>query len=352
MDIAVIGAGGAVGRVLTQLLISERLLDRERHLLLAGNPSGKSRKQLLGFAVDLLDAYAGLCPHLHVVFTPEEIRGDLIVMAAGATLPADASCASGSREMLAQENAPVFEHYASHLARCGHGHEIVICVSNPNELAVAIFAKHLGPKRVIGMGAFLDSLRFKKEIAASLDIARQRVHAFMLGEHGENMVPLWSGVHIYGFSDEQLRDAFADMRGKHQLGQLTADVAQVRKEIAALIAKGDISACYELAACCPPDIRAMVKPFITHFSGSKTAVGTAKATLKLLQAITMGHDTFIAGQVSTEGAFYGISSTIGVPFIIGNKGVENIVELPMTEEEAALLRQCAQHVNRKLRPFI
>jgi malate/lactate dehydrogenase len=66
----------------------------------------------------------------------------------------------------------------------------------------------------------------------------------------------------------------------------------------------------------------------------------------------MGHDTFIAGQVSTGGAFYGIDSTIGVPFIIGNKGVENIVELPIDEEEKALLVQCAQHVNRKLSAFL
>ncbi|XCN71794.1 MAG: hypothetical protein Q3M24_15960 [Candidatus Electrothrix aestuarii] len=89
-----------------------------------------------------------------------------------------------------------------------------------------------------------------------------------------------------------------------------------------------------------------------HFSGAKTAVGTAKATLKLLQAITMGHDTLIAGQVHAGGAFYGIDSTIGVPFIMGNKGVEKIVELPMVEEEKALLKQCAEHVNQKLKPFL
>lgn len=315
MDIAVIGAGGAIGRVLTQLIISEKLLDRERHLTLVGNPEGASRRQLPGFAVDLMDAYAGLCPHLHIVFNPEEIRGDLLVMAAGKTLPLDVSHANDSREILAQENAPVFEHYASQLARYGHGHEIVICISNPNELAVAIFAKHLGPKRVIGMGAFLDSLRFKKEIAVSLDISRQRVHAFMLGEHGENMVPLWSGVHIYGFTEEQLEEFFSKLREKYPLTQLVAEIACIRKEIATMIAAGKISECYELISQYPPDIRAIVKPFITHFSGSKTAVGTAKATLKLLQAITMGHDTFIAGQVSTGGAFYGIDSTIGVPFI-------------------------------------
>ncbi|MCI5156976.1 MAG: hypothetical protein D3906_00790 [Candidatus Electrothrix sp. AUS1_2] len=63
------------------------------------------------------------------------------------------------------------------------------------------------------------------------------------------------------------------------------------------------------------------------------------------------HDTFIAGQVSTGGAFYGIDSTIGVPFIIGNKGVEKLVELSIEDEEKALLRHCAWHVNQKLRPF-
>ncbi|WP_446012038.1 lactate/malate family dehydrogenase [Candidatus Electrothrix sp.] len=352
MDITVIGAGGAVGRVLTQLIISEQLLDREQHLLLLGNPTGLSRRHLPGFSVDLLDAYAGLCPHIHVEFDSTAIRGDLIVMAAGKTFPADISHASSNRDMLAQENAPVFEHYASQLARYGHGHEIVICVSNPNELAVAIFAKHLGPKRVIGMGAFLDSQRFKKEIAISLGISRQRIHAFMLGEHGLNMVPLWSGVHIYGFTEEQLSEVFLKIRQQCPLDQLFSEVARVREKATGLISAGKISECYEMVSQYPPDIRAIIKPFITHFSGAKTAVGTAKATLKLLQAITMGHDTLIAGQVRTEGAFYGIDSTIGLPFIIGNKGVENIVELPIVEEEEEMLQQCAQHVNQKLQPFL
>ena len=352
MDITVIGAGGDVGRVITQLIIAERLLDREQHLTLVGNPEGTSRIHLPGFAVDLLDAYAGLCPHIHVEFDPTAIRGDLIVMAGGKTFPADINHASGNRDMLAQENAPVFEHYASHLARYGHGHEIVICVSNPNELAVAIFAEHLGPKRVIGMGAFLDSQRFKKEIAISLGISRQRIHAFMLGEHGLNMVPLWSGVHVYGYSDEQLLEVFGEIRKQCPLDQLGSVIGRVREEITTLISAGKISECYEMVSQYPPDIRAIVKPFITHFSGAKTAVGTAKATLKLLQAITMGHDTLIAGQVSTGGAFHGINSTLGVPFIIGNKGVENIVEMPMSVEEKILLEQCAEHVNQKLKPFL
>ncbi|WP_417910288.1 hypothetical protein [Candidatus Electronema sp. PJ] len=55
---------------------------------------------------------------------------------------------------------------------------------------------------------------------------------------------------------------------------------------------------------------------------------------------------------SVQDAFYGIDCTIGVPFIIGNKGVENIVELPIEEEEKALLVQCAQHVNHKLSSFL
>ncbi|XCN71793.1 MAG: malate dehydrogenase [Candidatus Electrothrix aestuarii] len=267
MDITVIGAGGSVGRVLTQLIISERLLDREKHLMLLGNPTGSSRRHLPGFSVDLLDAYAGLCPHIDVEFDSTAIQGDLIVMAAGKTFPVDISHAGSNRDMLAQENAPIFEHYASNLARYGHGHEIVICVSNPNELAVSIFAKHLGPKRVIGMGAFLDSQRFKKEIAISLGISRQRVHAFMLGEHGQNMVPLWSGVHIYGFSDEQLSEVFLKIRKECPLNQLFAKVARVRKEITAMMSEGKISECYEMVSQYPPDIRAIVKPFITHFSG-------------------------------------------------------------------------------------
>ena len=142
MNIAVIGAGGGIGREITQTIVSEHLLQHDQTLTLVGNPEGNSSRSLYGYSVDLMDAYAEICPNIEVVFSPDDIQSDLIVMAGGATL--DASKSQTSRDSVAQMNFPVFDSYAEAIKKNGHGHEIVICVSNPNELAVAAFAHHLG----------------------------------------------------------------------------------------------------------------------------------------------------------------------------------------------------------------
>ena len=87
MVIAVIGAGGSVGRVIAQMIVSERLLACDQRLILVGNPEGASASSLPGYAVDLMDAYAEITPQIEVVLAPEAIEADLIVMAGGATVP-------------------------------------------------------------------------------------------------------------------------------------------------------------------------------------------------------------------------------------------------------------------------
>ena len=351
MDIAVIGAGGSVGRQIAQMIVSERLLEKDEHLLLVGNPEGKSAKSVFGFAVDLTDAYAEISPRIDVTLSPEAIRSDLIVMAGGATIPVSQKTDKIGRDYLAEKNFPIFEQFASALAKFGQGSEIVICISNPNELAVAVFAKRLGRKRVIGMGSFLDSLRFRKEIAHDLGIRRQEIHGFMLGEHGFNMVPIWSSIHIYGYKDEKLKDALRTIRKGYKAPNFPNDVILASNILKGLIAEGKVHDAYSLVDGYPPDIRVVLKPFATHFSGSKTVAGTAKATMELLRTITMGNDAFISGQLSIEGEFHGIHSTIGVPFVIGNQGVEQIVEISLEDEEKELLVQSARNVNEKIDEF-
>jgi len=348
MDIAVIGAGGSVGRQISQLIVAERLLQCEERLVLVGNPKGPSARSVHGFAVDLADAYAEISPQIDVVLEPEEIRADLIVVACGATIPPDDATRRANRDALAERNLPVFEAYASALARGGRGSEIAICISNPNELAVAVFGKHLDRRRVIGMGSFLDSLRFRKEIALDLGIRRQRIHAFMVGEHGFNMVPLWSGVHIHGYDDDSLREVLGRIRRGHRTENFSGDVDRARGELMPLVAEGRVEEAYAMIDRFPPDVRTALKPFVTHFSGSKTVVGTARTTLELLRTITMGHDVLVSGQITLDGEAYGLRGTIGVPFVIGNRGVDRIFEIPMASDERTLLCDCARAVQEKL----
>lgn len=346
MNIAIIGAGGSVGKMLAQLIVSEQIMDKSERLVLVGNSEGASARSLPGFAVDLMDGYAEISPHIEVLYDLSCLKTDLIVMAAGATLPSDAH-KMASRDLLAENNFPIFNHFASQLTQCSQGHEIFLCISNPNELCVSVFAHYFGRKRVVGMGAFLDSLRFRKEISIDLDIRRQAIHGFMVGEHGANLVPLWSSVHIFGYDSSTLNDAILKIRKGFKTENFYQDVKNVFNRLKTFVQQGEIQNAYDFLNQYPPDIRTMLKPYITHFSGSKTITGTARATMDFIRAITSGSDALISGQVVLEGEFHQMYGTLGVPFVIGNRGVERVIELQINEQEKALLHECIREVDEK-----
>ena len=352
MNIAVIGASGSIGSEVARQIVSTRLLENSERLQLVGRTEGTSSKALYGLSTDLQDAYAEICPIIEVILNKEDIAGDLIIVAAGTSAPVNNPAQNISRDSLAKQNITVFEDYASALACHGQGSEIVICISNPNELAVEIFARHLDRKRVIGIGAYLDSLRFRKEIAKDIGVRRQKVHGFMIGEHGSNMVPIWSNVHIYGFKEDALNDTLNKIRRGYSTINLPQDITQARSDIDKLIFEGKIKEAFKSAEQYPPDIRVVLKSDITHFSGSKTVTGTVNATLELIKTITLGHDAFISGQIKLEGEFYGIYGTIGVPFVVGNLGVEKVLEIPLEREERQLLIQNARNINQKIAEWL
>ena len=352
MNLAIIGACGDVGRQIAQHVVVERLLECDQRLVLVGNPDGASARSAFGLATDLTDAYAEICPAIEIVLDPADIRADLIVVAAGRTAEPTLEATPMTRDGLAAANAPILERYAQAIAAHGHGHEIVLCVSNPVELAVAIFAKHLGGRRVIGMGAFLDSLRFRKEIAADLGIRRQAIHAFVVGEHGSLSVPLWSGVHIFGYDADRLAGELVRIRGSHRADEFQAVVAEAQARLGSLIHRGDVREAYAAVEAYPADVRTVVRPFVTHYSGAKTVIGTGHATMEFIRTITQGADALVSGQVAVGGEVYNIEGTIGVPFVVGNRGVDRIFELPMDDAERALLVDSARRVQEKLAPYV
>ncbi len=348
MNISIIGASGSIGSEVARQIVSTRLLENNERLQLVGRVEGASSKTLYGLSTDLMDAYAEICPTIEVVLNAEDISGDLIIIAAGMSAPVNKPTQSISRDALAKKNIPIFEYYASSIAQHGRDSQIVICISNPNELIVEIFARYLNRKRVIGIGAYLDSLRFRKEIAMDIGVRRQKVHGFMIGEHGSNMIPIWSNVQIYGLKKDELDDTLKKIRRGYSTLNLPEDIARARSDIDKLIFEGEILEAFKLSDLYPPDIRVVLKSDITHFSGSKTVTATVNATLELIKTITLGHDALIAGQIKLEGEFYGIHGTIGVPFMIGNSGVENILEIPIASEENELLIKNAKNINKKI----
>lgn len=332
-----IGAAGAIGRQIAISLIADGAIPPTSRLQLVGRAEGRSAQVLPGFAADLRDAYAETLPELDVALRPEDVLADIIIVAAGTAVPTDSERVV-DRAALARDNAAVFDRYARALARYGHGEELVLVVTNPVELGVHIFSQHHPRKRVLGMGAFLDTLRFRREVAEDLGVRRQRVHGLVLGEHGAHMVPCWSTVSAYGFDSPEGRARLASLQPSHEIEPLAA-VAEVR----ARLQREGAREALRWVASLSPAMRVFVKPYVTHLSGAKTAVGTAEMISRLVETMQRGQQMLAAAQLRLEGEFLGITGVTGVPALLSNRGVERVETPALTDGEAERLRAAAVH---------
>lgn len=344
MDVSIIGASGDCGReIVTQLIGAGALAPTER-LQLVGRQQGRSARLLQGMQADLEDAYAEMAPELDVALAPEDIVADVIVMAAGATVQGELK----SRADLAAVNLSVFEQYAKAIAQYGSGHEIIIIVTNPQELAVEVFSRHLGRHRVIGIGAYSDSLRFRREIAVDLGIRRQLVQGFVLGEHGENMLPLWSSVRIQGMDTDELQTALQRLRRGQSIRDFPANVEREKQVVMDYLRQQQIAAAYATVSHLPPDLRVVIKPFVTHLSGAKTISATANVTVDLVRALLDGREVVVSGQVQLDGEFYGIRTPLGVPIVVTPFGWTQVVAVQLWEEEAQRLQRIAKLLQHRI----
>jgi malate dehydrogenase len=291
-------------------------------------------------------------PELDVALSPDDIVADLWIVACGTTPGETAS--RGDRAALAAVNAPIFRMYADALAKKGQGHEIVVVVSNPVELATLIFARAVGRDRVIGIGAYQDSLRFRREIAADLGVRRQRVSGFMIGEHGDSQVPVWSSVRVFGMEQTELADAVARLRGGTETDDFVAASRAETARLLNMVESGHVAEAFAEADRLSPDIRVIVRPLITHYSGAKTVRATANATVDLVERLLVGDDVFLAGQVLLEkNEFHGLPAVpFGVPIIASASGVRRVVELPLTPDEEARVQAIARGTEERVKTWL
>ncbi len=347
MDISVVGAGGAIGRGIVALLVADRVLKPTERLQIIGRGGGASERALYGLRSDLTDAYVETAPQIDIGLGPEDLVGDVVIMTAGVT-PGARAGGTMSRDDVASANLAVFDSYARALAKHGQGQEVVVVVTNPVELGVAIFAEHIGARRVIGIGAYSDSLRFRREIASDLGVPRQLVSGYVGGEHGEYLVPLWSSVRVFGMEPDEAHQALARLRPTGQ-GSFRVQVAQARDSIAHLLT-GDTQAAYEALEAMPADVRVRLRPELTHLSGSKTVMATANVTVDMVRQIVEGREMSVAGQVALDeaGGPYNLRGVLGLPLIVSNQGVVRVHSPPLWADEEDALRQAAQSIRAKI----
>lgn len=350
MDIAIIGAAGDVGRQVASQLIAEQVIAPSQRLQLVGRKEGNSAQSLYGLRADLLDAYAETSPEIDVALTPEEITADIIIMAAGATVPSNADQAL-DRSALGKHNRPIFESYAQAIAKYGHGDEIVLIVSNPVELGVEVFSRHLERERVIGIGAYQDSLRFRRELAADLGVRRQRVNAFVLGAHGEDMYPLWNSVQVYGMDDEEMKSIVQRLSQGRNYDDFRLDYVAARQELIKLLNEGHPEEAFSLVHRLPPDLRTMLVPFMTYISGAKTSIATANVVVELVDSIIDGKEVLVAGQVALDKECFDMKTVMGMPIIVGQQGWTQIVKPDMSDTDLKYLKQIAAKIAQRIKQW-
>jgi malate dehydrogenase len=217
-----------------------------------------------------------------------------------------------SRDDLLKKNAEIVQGVASEIrARCPQA--IVLVVSNPLDVMSYVTLKTTGfdRKRVIGMAGVLDTARFRSFIALELDVSVQDVSAFVLGGHGDSMVPLprystVAGIPLPHLLSEERIEALVDRTRKGG------------GEIVELLGSG--SAFYAPSA----------------------------AVVEMAEAILRDRNRILPCAAWLRGE-YGLSDVfVGVPVKLGEGGIKEIVEIELTGEEKKALHASAAHVKETM----
>jgi malate dehydrogenase len=212
-----------------------------------------------------------------------------------------------SRDDLIAINVPIIRNVAENAKKHCEG-ALVIVISNPLDAMVYEFKRVTGwPKqKVVGMAGCLDSARFNLFLARAAGVSVKDVRAMVLGGHGDTMVPILSACTINGVSATEKID-------KETLEGL---IARTRKGGGELVGLMGTSA---------------------YFAPAAAAIAMAEAYL---------HDQkrMLPCAAYLDGEYGHTDMYMGVPVIMGGGGVEEIVELQLTDDEKAALDKSAAHV--------
>lgn len=344
MDVAIVGAAGSCGRQLAGQLLDRHVLGPTSRLQLVGHRGGHSEHELWGLRIDLEDAFVDDAPSIEIVLDPEAIHADVVVMLAGATVSTD-PLAPIDRAALGRINRAVFLECADAIAARGGRPPVVIVQSNPVELGVQIFAERFGRHRVLGGGAWSDTLRFRAELADEFGVRRPQIRAPMLGQHGDHAVPCWSQVRVMGRGQDEIRARIASLRGDRSLVGFPAEIAAHKLAMLELVRSGRIEEALAAVQALPPDLRATVKPYFTHFTaGRTTEMATAHAVADLVACMALGEERVFPAQVMLEGEWLELEGSIAVPVLLSVDGWADVHPLALAEDEVAALRSAANAV--------
>jgi len=299
--VTVIGAGN-VGATAAQRLAEKELCDVVLIDIVEGVPQGK--------ALDLAEAAPIEKHDSHLTGTNSyeaSEKSDIVIITAG--IPRKPGM---SRDDLISTNAKIIKEVTIKVATLSPD-AVLIIVSNPLDAMchVALEASGFTKNKVIGMAGVLDSARFRSFIAKELDVSVENTHAFVLGGHGDTMVPLPRYSTVAGIP------------------------------ITELLAKDRIDALVKRTRNGGAEIVSLLKTGSAYYAPASAAVEMAKAILKDKKKI-LPCAVYLEGEYNINNLF------IGVPVKLGSNGVEEIIQIKLTKEENADLQKSAKAVQELL----
>ena len=295
--ITVIGAGN-VGATAAQRLAEKELCDVVLIDIIEGVPQGK--------ALDLTEAAPVEKHDAHLIGANDygaSAGSDIVIITAG--IPRKPGM---SRDDLISTNAGIVKNVAQQVAALSPD-AILIIVSNPLDAMCQVAYEVSGfPKeRVIGMAGVLDSARFRAFISMELNVSVENTHAFVLGGHGDTMVPLPRYSTVAGIP-------ITELMPQERIEALVDRTRNGGAEIVSLLKTGS-----------------------AYYAPASAAVEMAESIIKNKKKI-LPCAVYLQGEYGLNDLF------MGVPVKLGAGGVEEIIEINLTAEEKSALQNSAAAV--------
>ena len=230
----------------------------------------------------------------------------IVIITAGANQRPDET-----RLDLVHKNVTVFKSIIPEIMKRNFD-GILLVVTNPVDILTYV-AKELSglpENRVIGSGTVLDTARLKHELGHHLEVDSRSVHAFIIGEHGDSEIAVWSSANVSGID----LDDFGKMSGEHYYDKSTKEIAERVKNSA-----------YEI----------IDRKKATYY-------GVAMAIRRICEVIVRDEKSILPVSSMMHGE-YGIDNVVlSMPSVVGINGIEHRVNISLNEEEEKKLQESAK----------
>ncbi len=295
--VTIVGAGN-VGATAAHWLASKELADVVLIDVIEGVPQGKGLDLLEAMPIEKRD-----CRITGTNSYADTADSDIVVITAGI-----ARKPGMSRDDLLNTNAKIMAEVIGQVTATSPN-AILIIVSNPLDAMAQAAYKHSGfpRERVIGMAGVLDSARFRTFIAEELNVSVENVTAFVLGGHGDTMVPLPRYSTVAGIPITELIEPA-------RLGELVQRTRDGGAEIVKHLKTGS-----------------------AYYAPAAAAIEMVEAILKDKKKI-LPCAAYLTGEYGIDGLY------VGVPCKLGAAGLEQILEIKLSEDEQAALQKSADSV--------